>query len=297
MTENTDTTYAASAERVVVGVDFSDNAARAAAWAAGEAVERGLTLHLVHALELPGAAGALVEPVGYVPAQHGAGEKLLAKIKDLVRDAHPSLIVTSEVSEIGAAESLVALSESARLVVTGTRGHGGFAGMLLGSVSLKVAAHACCPAVVVRGEQPGEPINEVVLGIEPDQAMAPIRFAFETAARFGSTLTAVHAWQPYAAYGTFYAAAAEDIEIVREGEQTDLAGQLKAVREEYPGVVVSTDAVRGNPVPVLIGAARGSRLLVIGSHHHHVRFSVGAGYVVQGLLAHCPTPVAVVPID
>jgi len=296
MTENATTRHVLTAERIVVGIDSSDNAASAAAWAAGEAVERALALHLVHALELPGVMGAFVEPAGYAHAQHAAGEKLLAKITDMVRELHPTLAVTSEVSEIGAAESLVELSESAKLVVTGTRGHGGFAGMLLGSVSLKVAAHAHCPAVVVRGEQPDEPLNEIVLGVEPDQAAAPIRFAFETAARFGATLTAVRAWQPYPVYGGFYVAA-EDLEARGEAEKTDLIDQLKAVSEDYPDVKVSTDAVCGNPVPLLICAAHGTRLLVVGSHHHHVPLSVGVGYVVQGLLAHCPTPVAVVPID
>jgi nucleotide-binding universal stress UspA family protein len=257
---------------------------------------RGLALHLLYALEPAGVIGPLVERTGYTQAQRAAGEQLLIKITGMVRELHPALVITSEVSEVGAAESLVALSESAELVVTGTRGHGGFAGMLLGSVSLKVAAHAQCPAVVVRGEQPGEPLNEIVLGVEPNQAAAPIRFAFETAATFGATLTAVRAWQPYTVYGSFYVAA-EDLEARREGEHADLTDQLKAVREDYPDVKVSTDAVCGNPVPILIGAARGSRLLVVGSHHHHAPLSVGAGYVVQGLLAHCPTPVAVVPID
>jgi nucleotide-binding universal stress UspA family protein len=295
MTENTATEHAQNPERIVVGIDPSENAARAADWAAREAVDRGLALHLVHALDLPGAMGELVEPTGYATAQHTAGEKLLAKITGTVREQHPALTVTSEVSEIGAAESLVALSGNAQLVVTGTRGHGGFAGLLLGSVSLKVAAHAHCPTVVVRGEQAGDPLNEILLGVEPDQAEAPVRFAFETAAKLGATLTAVRVWWPHTGYGGYYVA--EDLEDRGDGENADVIELLKAMREDYPDVAVSTDAIRGNPVPMLIGAAQGSRMLVIGSHHHHGPLSVGAGYVVQGLLAHSPTPVAVVPIN
>jgi len=293
-TQNTATQNAKTAERIVVGVDSSENAARAAAWAASEAVDRGLALHLVHALDLPGAVGELVEPTGYAAARHVAGEKLLAKIAGEVREQHPALTVTSEVSEIGATESLVVLSGNAKLVVTGTRGHGGFAGMLLGSVSLKVAAHAHCPTVVVCGEQAGDPLNEILLGVEPDQAEAPVRFAFETAAKLGAKLTAVRVWWPHTGYGGYYVA--EDLEDRGDGETADLIDLLKAVREDYPDVPVSTDAIRGNPVPMLIGAALGSRLLVVGSHHHHGPLSVGAGYVVQGLLSHSPTPVAVVPI-
>jgi nucleotide-binding universal stress UspA family protein len=78
--------------------------------------------------------------------------------------------------------------------------------------------------------------------------------------------------------------------------EADIAGLLKPVREGYPDVKVSTYPMRGNPVPMLIGAAQGSRMLVVGSHRRHGSLSLGAGYVVQGLLGHSSTPVAVVPI-
>ena len=280
--------------RIVVGVDSSDNAARAAHWAAREAVERGLALHVLHALELPDALGELVEPAGYATAHRAAGAKLLAELADALREEHPTLSVSVEVSELGAAESLVVLSGSAKLVVTGTRGHGGFAGLLLGSVSLKVAAHAHCPTVVVRGGELGEPVNEVVLGVEPGQAEAPIRFAFETADKLGAKVSAVRVWWPHTGYGGYYVA--EDFEDRQEDEQADIVDLLKAMREEYPDVPVSTTAARGNPVPMLTGAALGSRLLVVGAHRHRGPLSVGVGYVIQGLLSHSATPVAVVPI-
>jgi nucleotide-binding universal stress UspA family protein len=306
MTENNTTTKNAAmpekaaqakqvTSRIVVGIDSSDNAARAADWAAREAVDRGWQLHLVHALDLMGAIGELTEPEGYVSARHAAGQALLAKIAAAVRERHPALAVSSEVSELGAAESLVALSGNARQVVTGTRGHGGFAGMLLGSVSLKVAAHAHCPTVVVRGEQSGEPLNEIVLGVEPGQAEAPIRYAFEAAAALGARLTALRVWWPQTGYGGYYVI--EDVAGRPGLEQDDVAGLIKAVREDFPDVPVSLAAARGNAVPMLVGAAQGARLLVVGSHHHRGPLSVGAGYVVQGLLAHSPTPVAVVPIS
>ncbi len=136
MTENTATERVQTAERIVVGVDFSENAARAADWAACEAADRGTALHLVHALDLPNALGELIEPAGYAKAGHKAGEDLLAGLVGAIREKDPALTVTSEVSELGAAESLMELSRNAQLVVTGTRGHGGFAGLLLGSVGL-----------------------------------------------------------------------------------------------------------------------------------------------------------------
>ena len=59
---------------------------------------------------------------------------------------------------------------------------------------------------------------------------------------------------------------------------------------------VETRVVRGNAVPALIDAARGSRLLIVGAHRRRAPLAVGAAYVVQGLLSHAETPIAVVPI-
>lgn len=289
MTQNTP-----ASARVVVGVDPSDNAAKAAAWAAREAAGRGLELHLVHATDLPGVAGELLEPPDYAAHQHKAATELLESVAADLRGQYAKLPITTEISELSAAETLVALSRDAQLVVTGTRGHGGFVGMLLGSVSLKLAAHAHSPVVVVHGAVPTPAREEVVLGIERDEAEAPIRYAFETAARRGAPLRAVHAWYPDTGYGKFSPVARPDDQ--RERELAGTTETIAAIRAEFPDVPVAVDAVVGNAVPTLIDAARGARLLVVGAHHTHGPLSVGAGYVVQGLLAHSQTPVAVVPI-
>jgi nucleotide-binding universal stress UspA family protein len=288
MTENT-----VNEGRVVVGVDTSDNAARAAAWAAREAADRGLKLVIVHALDLPIGAAAAIEPAGYAEAHRTHATALLDRVAAPLREQYPQLVIEAEVAEIDPARALVTLSSGSELVVTGTRGHGGFAGLLLGSVSLKCAAHALSPIVVVRGEEPGEARNEVVLGIEREQQEAPIRFAFATAARLGATVCPVRAWQPKIAYGGYYT---EGIDITQIHETTDLESLLKPVREDFPEVEVRPATVLGNPVPMLIEASRGARLLVVGAHRQRNPLSVGAGYVVQGLLSHSPTPVAVVPI-
>jgi nucleotide-binding universal stress UspA family protein len=71
---------------------------------------------------------------------------------------------------------------------------------------------------------------------------------------------------------------------------------LKPVREDYPEVKASTYVMCGNTVPILVGAALEACPVVVGAHRHLGPLSMGAGYVVQGLLAHSPTPVAVVPV-
>jgi nucleotide-binding universal stress UspA family protein len=293
MTENLAAPNTALPPHAVVGIDSSDNAARAAAWAAREAGDRGLALVLVHAVELPSAMGAVVEPPGWAEARRAEGRKLLDRVHAGLHQQFPDLSITTEVSDLGAAKSLVVMSGHARFVVTGTRGHGGFAGLLLGSVSLKVAAHAQCPAVVVRGEQEGDRLNEIVLGVEEDEPEAPVRFAFATAARLGAKVRVVRAWEPDPMYGGYYYAA--DTQSVERRMADEVETVLKPMRDEFAGVEVATHLVSGNTVPMLIEAARGSRLVVVGAHRHHTPLSVGVGHVVHGLLSHSPTPVAVVP--
>jgi nucleotide-binding universal stress UspA family protein len=292
MTENTVTRHIPAPPRIVVGVDFSRNAARAANWAARDANNRGLALHLAYAYDRPGAKGTIIAPPHYVQAHRMAGEKLLAKTADTIREQYPHIPLSSEVFELGAADALITLSRHAQLVVTGTRGHGGFTGMLLGSVSLTVAAHAHCPTVVIHGEATDRPLNEIVLGIAPGQAQAPIRFAFASAATLGAPLSVIRCrWPRSAPEG--HDPPSPMLPDVQE--EADIADLLRPVREDYPDVKVSTYLMRGNPVPSLIGAAQGSRLLVVGTHHHHGPLSIGTGYVIHGLLAHSLTPVAVVP--
>lgn len=138
--------------RIIVGVDDSENAADAARWAADEAAARGDELHLIYSLNFPLQA-ALLSPVPFEETRTRAfklGDELLARVREPLAAAHPDLSITAEVAETGAAEALVERSKDARLVVTGSRGHGGFTGLMLGSVSLKVATHAHCPVVIVR---------------------------------------------------------------------------------------------------------------------------------------------------
>jgi nucleotide-binding universal stress UspA family protein len=279
--------------RIVVGVDSSDNAAHAAAWAAREAADRGLALHLVHALDFPSLPSVVVTPLGFIEAANRSTEKLLDPVAEELRAQYPGLTITTEVSNLSAPEALVGLSSGADLVVTGTRGHGGFAGLLLGSVSLKLAAHAHCPTIVVRGKATTEVRNEIVLGVEPGEPEAPIHFAFATAAALGAQVRVIRAWMPHPAYSGYYYASDA---ITDHDHEKDVAGLLKGAREEFPDVPVVTNIECGNAVPTLVEAATGSRLLVVGAHRHRGPLSIGIGYVVQGLLSHSPTPVAVVPI-
>ncbi|MFE7276085.1 universal stress protein, partial [Streptomyces sp. NPDC057623] len=120
---------------VVVGVDGSLNAVRALDWASSEAVRRGAELRVVHA----------------VPDLDEAGP-VLASAAARVGERHPRLPVMTRAVTGSAVGALVREGDGAELTVVGTRGHGGVAGLLAGSVSLRLAAHAHGPLLVVRGD-------------------------------------------------------------------------------------------------------------------------------------------------
>lgn len=137
--------------RIVVGVDGSPEAAAALQWALDEARLRKASLEVVHAWQFPAAVdlvGAAADDL--VRDMQQAAADLLDRVTDAVAGADPDVEVERHVVEGGAAASLVNAAASADLLVVGTRGRGGFAGLLLGSVAHQCLHHAPCPVVVVR---------------------------------------------------------------------------------------------------------------------------------------------------
>jgi nucleotide-binding universal stress UspA family protein len=138
---------------VVVGVDGSEGSRRALAFAAEQARDHRAKLTIVAAWAVPPAAGA--PGYGSFPWYGEADlgevtERQLSEAVDAVLGVDPDLTVERKVVQGHAAPQLIDASSDADLVVVGSRGHGGFVGMVLGSVSQHVTAHAHCPVVVVR---------------------------------------------------------------------------------------------------------------------------------------------------
>jgi nucleotide-binding universal stress UspA family protein len=135
---------------IVVGVDGSPDADRALNWAIDEAKRNTMKLLLVHGVEI-GAAAASPYGSGLVLEQlEEGGRDVLEKAVELVRARG---VEAEGRMEIGScAHALIEASRDADLLVVGSRGHGGFAGLLLGSVSSACVHHAHCPVVVVPHE-------------------------------------------------------------------------------------------------------------------------------------------------
>lgn len=300
-----------SVRRVVAGVDGSDSALHAALWAGREARSLGVPLLLEHALHMPEVAVPPIEPADYAERQQHAGRELLAGVAAKVSGQFPGLAVETETSPASPVHRLTDLSGPDTLIVTGTRGHGGFVGMLIGSVSRTLAMHAKGPLVVVRGPEPEQATGPVVLGVGMSPNESAVEYAFAAARRYAAPLRVVRAWvppMPMAGLGLPGAAALgmaggpgalSESPIGQDddaSEAQDAARIIEPVRARYPDVRTEIVARVGNAVPVLNEECSATRLIVVGAHRRRGPFSVGAGYVVEGLLAHSPVPIAVVPV-
>jgi nucleotide-binding universal stress UspA family protein len=136
---------------VVVGVDGSAESVQALQWAAGFGAATGATVDAVIAWHYPSAVGPA--PVGVAP--ESISDEVRHQMTETVRKAITDAAIDSDLVQVQVAyghpaEVLVGLSAAADLLVVGSRGHGRFTGMLVGSVSLHCVTHAVCPVVVVR---------------------------------------------------------------------------------------------------------------------------------------------------
>jgi nucleotide-binding universal stress UspA family protein len=148
-----------SVERVVVGVDGSEPSKQALRWGLFLAQTTGATIDAVMAWMLPAFAGAGVLPAEWNP-ERDAADALHATVIEVLGE-QPPVPVGEIVAEGGAARILLEASEGASILVVGSRGHGGFAGLLLGSVSSACAEHASGAVLVVHGETPPPPAGQI----------------------------------------------------------------------------------------------------------------------------------------
>jgi nucleotide-binding universal stress UspA family protein len=133
---------------IVVGVDGSDGSRNALAWALAEARLRGVNVHAVHVWSSPSVGAAPLAPplIDFEQLEDEARTLL----DDVIAQADArEVVVHKHVYEGYPSRCLLDAAGEADLVVVGSRGRGGFAGLLLGSVSQQVAHHASCPVVVV----------------------------------------------------------------------------------------------------------------------------------------------------
>jgi nucleotide-binding universal stress UspA family protein len=270
---------------VLAGYDGSPGSGHALSWAARDARSRGIVLTVCHAWA-PGSAALSSEAAAVGLARRG-GERVIADglrhAKDLMGPGEVRRLLISG----HAAAVLCERSHDADMVVVGSRGSGGIAGMLLGSVSWQVAAHAHCPVVVVRGHwrlAGGYAPGAVVVGTDGSAASdAALGFGFEEAALRGAPLLAVSALAD--APGCL----GGDLKLQEDVEQA-----ITRHEKEYPEVAVLRQVAQGGARAALLAAAHDAQLLVVGSRGRGGIKGMLLGSVSQAVLHHAPCPVAVV---
>lgn len=143
------TAPASRSGRIVAGVDGSPSSLDALVWAAQQAERTGAALEVLSTWEWPASLGwAVPVPDDFDP--EGEVRQALQAATEPVRATHPDVQIITRVVNGHPAPSLVEASKGADLLVVGSRGHGEFLGMVIGSVSEFCASHAYCPVLVHR---------------------------------------------------------------------------------------------------------------------------------------------------
>ncbi|CAM5541197.1 universal stress protein [Streptomyces griseomycini] len=262
---------------VVVGVDGSAMSLTAVEAAAAAAARRGAELRVVHA-EIP------VKPRYMVPDP--ASGTLVREAAARAFDVAPEVAVSTAVVTGDVALVLEAESRAADLIVVGSRGTGGVAGLLLGSTPVSLAARSHCPVMTVRQEhRTSSGAGPVVLGVDgsPDSDEA-VDVAFTEAAQRRAELVAVHAWRPdRAPPGTAPGSAAHL-----------LARAIAGRADAHPDVTVRRDPVDGKAREVLLEASKAAQLLVVGTRGRGGLAGLLLGSVSQAMMTHAHCPVVTV---
>ncbi|MET7454640.1 universal stress protein [Streptomyces sp. NPDC005574] len=285
--------------RITAGVDGTEESLAALAWAAREAVRRGLALRVVHAWQFePYEAIGAADPA----TEAGWVRETLAGAARTVTGHHPGLDVSTEVVEGAPVEALVDAAAGSEVLVLGSRGHGPVVGFLLGSVGQQVIAEAARPVVLVRaGDDPAAEAGgrEIVVGQqgEPEDSAEALRFAFETAAARGATVRAVRAWTlpPVFAYSPGSLKLLDEAGGLEPYEKKALDAALRPWRERFPDVAVVEHVEMGSAGQVLLSLAGRAQLMVVGRRAHRTAVGARIGSVAHGVLHHAGCPVAVVP--
>lgn len=286
---------------IVVGVDGSESASAAVAWAARAAAALSLPLHIVTVVHIP--AFYYTEPYLAESFKEELEDTAKARLGSARVHAKQTvdepLDITTEQFEAKVSQTLIELSANAHMVVLGSRGHGEFTGLLIGSTTSAVAAHGHCPLVVVRGRTlDGQPPTEgpIVVGVDgSESSRAALEVAFEQAAARGASLVAVNVWSDVSVQPSLGASPDDPLwSSIQTGEEVVLSERLAGYQERYPDVTVERVVARDRPVRVLSEFAEKAQLIVVGSRGRGGFTGMLLGSTSNALLHTADCPVMIV---
>ena len=280
---------------VVVGVDGSDSALRAVGWAAAYAAQHGLPLRLVHVYLAPVSLPVGTFDQGVVrKAMRAQGRRWLRHAREAAM-AVAKVRIETVLQPAPVVPGLAYEAAAAQLLVVGTRGLGGFTGLLLGSTTAALAGRVACPLVVVRGGERGP--GPVVVGVDGTAAgESAIAFAFAEAAARDRRLVAVHTWTSPLVDTFLLGQSGVEPDFVPEQQQAWelLAERLAGWQEKYPEVHVTREVVHDHPARALLRYAEDAELVVVGSRGRGEVRGLVLGSTGRDLMHDAPCPVAIV---
>lgn len=285
---------------ILVGVDGSEESLGAVNWAADRAQKSNSSLHILCAYSLPSFTAASLDG-GYAVLDDQAIKEGAQAVLDQAVEAakRDGLKITSSLEPGDPASVLVDMSRDVSMVVVGTRGGGGFADQLLGTVSSALPAHSHCPTVVVPIHHEGSaftPVKRLVVGVDGSEAAKrSLRVAIDEAILWDAELTAVSAVPMASGAGVL---AWLPTAVDRDSVLADVrAGLDVAVEKACEGraVKVRKHALDGNAAALLSEFSTAVDLIVVGTRGRGGFAGLLLGSTSQAVLNHSTCPVMVVP--
>ncbi|MFF1511255.1 universal stress protein [Streptomyces sp. NPDC058326] len=284
---------------VVVGVDGSGASLTALDWAVDEAIRHGRPLRIVHASLWERYEGAVPAWTTDRPSGQVLAENIVGTATDRARRRAPDLAVTADVLAEDASSALLSEGQEAAVLVVGSRGRGELAGLLLGSVSLVVAARAHGPVVVVRGDRHALEARHqrILLGIGDHDVDAPaVRFAFHEAAVRDAELDVVRTWRRPVHEQVDHPLLTGEPRTYLEHRASEILDKtLDPLVREFPQVRLRRSTVEGTAHRVLADRSAAADLLVVGARRPGRLVGLELGRVAHRALHHALCPVAVIP--
>jgi nucleotide-binding universal stress UspA family protein len=287
-------------QNIVVGVDRSESAARALAWAVREGRLHGRTVTAVLAWDLLNQHHiAADEPFSGTYREADASAALDSYVVNALAPEAASEVRRQVICD-RAAPALLAAAADAWLLVVGARGLGGFRGLLLGSVSQHCLHHAPCPLAIIRDDGAQSAKHEperVVVGIDGSgTAGRALHWALEEAQARMASIDVVHAWhEPFPA-GYPHAGTSFDTRIFEDEARRVLD---RAIDRETTarGIVrpVERVVVNSGAASAILETSKGADLVVVGSRGLGGFSGMLLGSVSQHVAHHASCPVVVVP--
>lgn len=289
-------------ETIVVGVDGSDCSLDAFRWAVDEARRRRWAVTAVLAWGRP-----YVVPVygNFSDAEwlQGQAEVQLSDWLQGELGDDPGIEVRREVRPGPPARVLLEAAHDAGLLVVGSRGRGGFASLVLGSVSQQCAQHAPCPVMILRRDASAggqghtdRPTPRIVVGVDGSgAARQALRWALEEARLRHATVDVVHAWRmPYPdGYPVRTLTLPPAVEVEHEARR--LLDAAVGSAAAGAGTQVEPILVCDSAARALIDTAKGADMVVVGSRGRGEFAGLLLGSVSQKVLHHASCPVVVIP--